>query len=74
MARIAAEQLVDSMKLDEEWLQMNLGNAPAEVQQLATMLVDDRSSSNDDFPDIESFIGGDGKQEAVRWIPGSGFQ
>lgn len=76
MARIAAEQLVDGMKLDEEWLQSNLSNATTEVQQLATMLVDERSSSNDEFLDIEApfFAAESGDQEEIRYIPGSGFQ
>lgn len=76
MARIAVEQLVDGMKLDEQWLQSNLSDATVEVQQLATRLVDERLSSNDEFVDMEApFLAAEGvKQEDIRWIPGSGFQ
>lgn len=73
MARIAAEQLVDSMKLDEEWLHMNMADATTEVQDLVAMLVDNRSSSGDEFLDIESLTGEGGTREELRWIPGSGF-
>lgn len=73
MARIAAEQLVDSIKLDEEWLHMNMADATTEVQDLVAMLVDNRSSSGDEFLDIESLTGAGGTREELRWIPGSGF-
>lgn len=73
IARIAVEQLVDGMQLDEEWLQINLSGATEEVQQLATMLVDERSTSNDEF-EVPYFAADDGKRYELRWIPGSGFQ
>lgn len=73
MARIAAEQLVNSMKLDEEWLHMNMADATTEVQNLMAMLVNERSSSGDEFLHFDSLTGADGTREEIRWIPGSRF-
>lgn len=39
MARIAAEQLVDGMHLDEKWTRINLSDAPRQVRDLAMRLV-----------------------------------
>lgn len=73
MARIAAEQLVNSMKLDEEWLHMNMADATTEVQNLMAMLVNEWSSSGDGFLHFDSLTGADGTREEIRWIPGSRF-
>lgn len=75
MARIAVEQLVDGMQIDEQWVQSNLSDAALEVQRLATMLVDEKSSSSNEL-DIQmlQFLGGIGGQDDARRIPGSGFQ
>ncbi|KAJ5164776.1 uncharacterized protein N7500_006606 [Penicillium coprophilum] len=75
MARIAAEQLVGGMKLDEAWIQLNLSEASPKVQYLASMLVDERFSSADEFWDLQTspFAASD-REEELQCIPGSGFQ
>ncbi|KGO68291.1 hypothetical protein PITC_066580 [Penicillium italicum] len=75
MARIAAEQLVGGMKLDEAWIQLNLSKAPPKVQYLASVLVDERVSSVDEFWDAQMslFMASD-REEELQCIPGSGFQ
>ncbi|KAJ5951082.1 uncharacterized protein N7479_009495 [Penicillium vulpinum] len=75
MARIAAEQLVGGMKLDEAWIQLNLSKAPPKVQYLASVLVDERFSSVDELWDLQmsSFAESD-REEELQCIPGSGFQ
>lgn len=75
MARIAAEQLVGGMKLDDAWIQLNLSKAPSKVQYLASVLVDERISSVDEFWDVQtSPFGASDQEEELQYIPGSGFQ
>lgn len=54
MARIAAEQLVDGMDLDEEWVESNLSGAAPEVRELAAQLVAEKSSRYDGYLDFEA--------------------
>jgi hypothetical protein len=51
MVRIAVEQLVDGMDLDEPWVKANLNNTRPEVLQLTMILVSEKSSSCDEFLD-----------------------
>ncbi|RWQ97930.1 hypothetical protein C8Q69DRAFT_457207 [Paecilomyces variotii] len=75
MARIAAEQLVDGMRLDEEWAQINLSEASPEVRKLATMLISQRSSRDDEYFGSEELHAAAGFTKVVdlRLIPGSGY-
>lgn len=76
MARIAVEQLVDAMDLDETWVQMNLSAATSDVRELAAQLVAEKSSRCDDgylilaemCSDFDAVQG-----EKLRLIPGSGY-
>ncbi|OJJ95466.1 hypothetical protein ASPACDRAFT_47821 [Aspergillus aculeatus ATCC 16872] len=75
MARIAAEQLVDGMNLDEEWIRTNLREAPLKARELMIMLMAEKSSRMDNEfldvitpdPVVENGL------EGLRLIPGSGY-
>ncbi|KAE8356061.1 hypothetical protein BDV28DRAFT_145560 [Aspergillus coremiiformis] len=74
MARISAEQLVDGMDLDEEWIRINLSGAPLKVRELATTLVAEKSSRIDASLDLimpRSAL--ESSMEGLRLIPGSGY-
>ncbi|PYI22901.1 hypothetical protein BO86DRAFT_386586 [Aspergillus japonicus CBS 114.51] len=75
MARIAAEQLVDGMDLDEEWIRTNLREVPLKARELMIMLVAEKSSRRDDiFLDVitpGSVV--ENGMEGLRLIPGSGY-
>lgn len=76
MARIAAEQLVDGMHLDERWICTNLSDAPHQVRELAMRLVAKRSLWYDDgclhLEELNTTVGRDGVGN-LRLIPGSGY-
>ncbi|KAL2817970.1 hypothetical protein BDW59DRAFT_152297 [Aspergillus cavernicola] len=44
MARIAVEQLVDGMNLDDNWIESNLGGATLKVRELAAQLIAEKTS------------------------------
>ncbi|KAF2459394.1 hypothetical protein BDY21DRAFT_408775 [Lineolata rhizophorae] len=74
VARIAAEQLVDGMDLDEAWCRRNL--LPSESSacvQFALELVSDKKSRVDHFVDhaITCFVGDKDEVEKLRKIPGA---
>ena len=73
MARISAEQLVEGMQLDDEWICINLSNAPSRLRQLATEIVAERSFPYDGFLDTGA-SGSAGETGDLRMIPGSGYQ
>lgn len=75
IARIAVEQLVDGMHLDDEWVYINLGDAPRQVRELAMRLVAERPSRCDEFLDLE-VLGAAVDYDRIsqlRMIPGSGY-
>ena len=74
MARISAEQLVDGMQLDEEWVHINLSDAPRQVRELAVRLVAERQSPYEglDFEVPDSTVDHD-RIGQLRLIPGSGY-
>lgn len=76
MARIAVEQLVDGMDLDDEWIKRNLDGTTSEVRDLATRLVTEKVSRSEDDPVLgatySAFV--TTRMQDVRSIPGSGFQ
>ncbi|KZF23720.1 hypothetical protein L228DRAFT_122819 [Xylona heveae TC161] len=76
MARIAAEQLLDGMDLDEEWVKANIISAQPQVLELAMTLICEKSSCNDEFldHDVTCFVADKEEAERLRRIPGSGFQ
>ncbi|KIX01179.1 uncharacterized protein Z518_08904 [Rhinocladiella mackenziei CBS 650.93] len=48
MARIAVEQLVDGMDLNDDWIESNLGGATLKVRELAAQLVAEKTSRYDE--------------------------
>lgn len=75
MARIAVEQLVDGMDLDEQWVEINLSSAEPKVRRLVMILISEKSSRYDEFSDnlVTCFIADEEEGERLRWIPGSGY-
>ncbi|KAJ5342829.1 hypothetical protein N7541_011953 [Penicillium brevicompactum] len=75
MARIAVEQLVDGMDLDDEWIKRNLDDTKTKVRDLATQLVTEKVSRREDDPVLgatnSDFV--TARTQDVRSIPGSGF-
>jgi hypothetical protein len=75
MARIAVEQLVDGMDLDEQWVKTNLNNTRPEVLRLSMILVSEKSSRCDEFVNspVTCFIANKEEVESLQRIPGSGY-
>jgi hypothetical protein len=75
MARIAVEQLVDGMGLDEQWVKTNLSDAGPEVLRLAMILVSEKWLRRDDFSTnlVTCFIANEEEAGSLRRIPGSGY-
>lgn len=76
MARIAVEQLVDGMDLDDEWIKRNIDGTATEVRNLNTQLVTEKIYRHEDDPVLgamsSDFV--TARMQDVRSIPGSGFQ
>jgi hypothetical protein len=75
MARIAVEQLVDGMDLDEQWIKTNLNNTRPEILRLAMKLVSEKMLRCDEFLDdpVTCFIADKEEGKSLRQIPGSGY-
>lgn len=75
MARIAVEQLVDGMDLDEDWIERNLGGTTTNVRDLAAQLVAEKGSRHEEDISLEATHSdlGDIGMKDIRSIPGSGF-
>lgn len=75
MARIAVEQLVDGMDLDDDWIESNLGGATFKVRELAAQLVAEKTSRYDENMDLEvmHFESRLSRKQDLSLIPGSGF-
>ncbi|KAL4945755.1 hypothetical protein BDV06DRAFT_184096 [Aspergillus oleicola] len=75
MARIAVEQLVDGMDLDDSWVQTNLIGEMPRVQELASQLVAEKAfRCNEELIVEVPYPGlGDAMMEDLTIVPGSGF-
>lgn len=75
MARIAVEQLVDGMDLDNDWIKSNLGGAALKVRELAAQLVAEKTSRYDENMGLEAMSSalGAARMQDLSSIPGSGF-
>ena len=72
VAMIAAEQLVDGMNLDQNWVTKNIASAEQDVQELARQLIHGKASRLDDLSGntITCFVANEDEAEALRNIPG----
>lgn len=75
MARIAVEQLVDGMNLDDDWIESNLGGATIKVRNLAAQLVLEKGFRHEEdmalgamHSDFDAI-----RMQDLSSIPGSGF-
>lgn len=75
MARIAVEQLMDGMDLDDDWIARNLGDTTVKVRELATQLVAEKTLRYAENMGLEAALPelGVSRMQDLSSIPGSGF-